>query len=138
MNWSDYGYPEVNRQSIWLSLAGLKEAVIEIGIFPNINNIDLPPMGARYGRKGPYGYNPDITDYGTFTGYLFEWMRIFDRVISINENGNISYGIIREALDALGETIISIDSIRGTQQVVPYLQQRYRILKYLLEKLIRK
>lgn len=133
MNWSDYGYPEVNRQSIWLSLAGLKEAAIEIDIFPNINNIDLPPMGTRYGNRGPHGYNPDITDYGTFTGYLFEWMRIFDRVISINENGNISYGSVREALDALGETIISIDSIRGTQQVVPYLQQRYRILNYLLE-----
>lgn len=108
MDWALYGYPDVDRQSYWKSLEALRLAANSL---PGISGILLDDR---------FSYQPNTT-----THYVFTWIKRLDT--SIGED------TLQDTADALGETLITVDSIRGTQRIVPYLQQRYRILNYLIE-----
>lgn len=108
MDWALYGYPDVDRQSPWKSLKGLQVASNEIPDY------DPPFLWDRF------SYGDGIT-----SGYVFDWIKELDIFI-----GDFR---LQKAANALGETIITAKSLKKTNRIVPYLQQRYRFLNYLIE-----
>lgn len=108
MDWALYGYPDVDRQSPWKSLKGLQVASDEIP-----------------GFEQPFLWDRFLYGHGITSGYVFDWIKEFDIAI-----GDFR---LQKAANALGETIITAKSLKGTNRIVPYLQQRYRFLNYLIE-----
>ena len=108
MDWALYGYPDVDRQSPWKSLKGLQVATNEIpGISP------------------PFLWDRFSSGDGITSGFVFDWIVQFDIAV-----GDFK---LQKAANALGETIITAKSLKKTNRIVPYLQQRYRFLNYLIE-----
>lgn len=155
MGWSDYGYPDIDRASIWKSITGLLYAIYERRYVADWSQWwpqRFQPLsgGARPPFEGEYVYNP----FGRYilNNYISELESVLQDCIGNNSQGwyikpnteslfidegdgmtlNPDVIITWDSLpDLLQEDIITVDSLKGQYRLVPYFKQRYRIINLL-------
>lgn len=155
MGWSDYGYPDVDRASLWKSITGLLYAIYERRYVADWSQWwpqRFQPLsgGARPPFEGEYLYNP----FGRYilNNYISELESVLQDCIGNNSQGwyikpdaenlfidegdgmalNPDAIITWDNLpDLLQEDIITVDSLKQQCRLVPYFKQRYRIINLL-------
>lgn len=153
MGWSDYGYPDVDRASLWKSITGLLYAIYERRYVRDSSKW-LPKRGEPL-----QGLTPDYVYFGRYIlkNYIRELESVLQDCIGNNsqgwyikpdaENLFIDKGdgmkINPDAIitwdnlpDLLQEDIITVDSLKRQYRLVPYFKQRYRIINLLNHLLI--
>lgn len=151
MGWSDYGYPEIDRNSFWKCLAGIYMAINERYYGFKIDRW-LPE------RFSPlYTGNLDINQDIRLGSWFFnEIERLENQIHNLFSSNNKRINFIKSWQDnlfidegdaislnpdviitwknlpeLLGEDIITLDAVKNHSQVVPYFQQRYHIMNLL-------
>lgn len=155
MGWSDYGYPDVDRASLWKSITGLLYAIYERRYVRDWSQWwpqRFQPLsgGARPPFEGEYAYNP----FGRYilNNYISELESVLQDCIGNNAQGwyikpdaenlfsdegdamslNPDVIITWDNLpDLLQEDVITVDSLKQQYRLVPYFKQRYRIINLL-------
>lgn len=148
MGWSDYGYPDVDRASLWKSITGLLYAIYERRYVRDSSKW-LPKRGEPL-----QGLTPNYVYFGRYIlkNYIRELESELQDCIGNNSQGwyikpntenlfidkgdrmkiNPDAIITWDSLpDLLQEDIITVDSLKQQCRLVPYFKQRYRIINLL-------
>lgn len=151
MGWSDYGYPAIDRNSFWKCLAGIYMAINERYYGFKIDWWLPERFSPLY--SGDLNINEDIR-LGSW--FFYEIERLENQIQKLLTSENVGVKFIKSWQDnlfidegdgmslnsdaiitweglpeLLGEDIITLDSVKNHSQVVPYFQQRYRIINLL-------
>ena len=153
MGWSDYGYPDVDRTSLWKSITGLLYAIYERRYvrdsskwwpqrFQPLSGGTRPPFLSVYNPFGRYILNNYISELESVLqdciGNNSQGWYIKPNTESLFIDEGDGMALNPDAIitwdnlpDLLQEDIITVDSLKQQCRLVPYFKQRYRIINLL-------